>query len=71
MTDRSTQQPIVDRIRARMAERGISQAELSRLSGIAGSHLSTYLAGRRYMRADTVERIAEALDCDLDLVPRQ
>ena len=61
---------ILPRLRARIAERGLSLADLARHTGIARSNLSTYLAGHRRMRTDTLERLADALDCDLDLVPR-
>ena len=49
----------------------VSQAELARRTGIAPSNLSRLLGGRGgNPTLETITRVADALDCDLVLVPR-
>lgn len=50
-------------------QRGLSQEELSGLAGIARSHLAMIENGRKNANADTLWRIADALDMRLsDLI---
>ena len=64
------QQQVSERVKQRMTEQGVSQRELSRRCEIATSNLSAYLSGKKQMRADTLQRIADALGCDINLEPR-
>ena len=52
--------------------RHLSQAELARLCGTTQSAIARLERGARPPRLDTLARIAEALDCSLDvtLTPR-
>lgn len=58
-------------VRLRVA-RQLSQAELARLCGTTQSAIARLERGARPPRLDTLARIAEALDCHLDvrLTPR-
>ena len=48
-------------------KRGLSQAELSRLSGVNASTIGMLEAGaREYPRLDTAQKLANALRCRLD-----
>lgn len=53
-----------EKIRSRMAELGISQAELARRSGLTTSHISYLVRGERGQRLDrnTVTRLCKGLD---------
>lgn len=49
-----------------MAERGITQKQLSKLSGITESSISRYLHGTQHPRMDIVVNIAKALHVETD-----
>lgn len=49
------------KLRALREQKGISQAELARLTGIAPAQLSRYEVGRSIPRSDVISRIAQAL----------
>lgn len=51
----------IDNVTQLMKERGISQAELSRRTGLPRSSISQYLAGKNVPRRKALEQIAEAL----------
>lgn len=55
-----------DVARIRLA-RQLSQAELARLCGTTQSAIARLERGSRPPRLDTLARIAEALDCSLDV----
>ena len=55
-----------DVTRLRLA-RQLSQAELARLCGTTQSAIARLERGSRPPRLDTLARIAEALDCSLDV----
>jgi DNA-binding XRE family transcriptional regulator len=57
----------------RRAARGLSQRELAGLVGTTQSAIARLESGGRPPRIDTLLRIAEALDCDLqvELIPRE
>jgi transcriptional regulator with XRE-family HTH domain len=63
---------IADRVAERRKELGLSQAELAELVGTTQSAIARLESGGRPPRIDTLLRIAEALDCDLqvELRPR-
>jgi len=49
-------------------ERGMSQADLARKSGIGTSQIANIVRGNiKYPRFDTMEAIADALEISLDL----
>jgi DNA-binding XRE family transcriptional regulator len=57
----------------RRAARGLSQRELAGLVGTTQSAIARLESGGRPPRIDTLLRIADALDCDLqvELIPRE
>jgi transcriptional regulator with XRE-family HTH domain len=55
-----------ERLKKAMAERNISQAELSVLTGIGRSSISQYLSGKNQPKDATIKKLAEALDCSAD-----
>ena len=64
---------IADKVAERRVERGLSQRELAELCGTTQSAIARLERGGRPPRIDTLLRVAEALDCDLEveLVPRR
>ena len=54
-------------VAAERARRGVSQAELAALCGTTQSAIARIEAGRRPPRIDTLLRIANALDCALEV----
>ena len=62
---------IAEKVSSRRVERNLSQRELAELCGTTQSAIARLERGGRPPRIDTLLRIAEALDCDLnvDLVP--
>jgi predicted transcriptional regulator len=63
---------IADKVSERRIEMNLSQRELAELCGTTQSAIARLERGGRPPRIDTLLRIAEALDCDLqvELVPR-
>ena len=56
----------------RKAERqGITRYRIAKAAGVHQSQLSRLLAGEKRPRLDTAERIAEALGCEVRLVPKK
>ena len=49
---------------------GLTQAEVSRATGIAVSNLSTIESGKVDIRLSTLERILDALDLEIRFVPK-
>ena len=58
---------IADRVAERRKELGLSQAELAELVATTQSAIARLESGGRPPRIDTLLRIAEALDCDLQV----
>lgn len=50
-------------LKAAMAAKNISQAELADLSGISKSGISQYLSGKFQPKEKIINKLAEALDC--------
>ena len=68
-------QPILDAL-ARNLKRelkagGLKQQDLAKLTGIAGSHISSYCNGKHEMGAVTLKKIADALGVSLDTLMAQ
>jgi transcriptional regulator with XRE-family HTH domain len=63
---------IADQVAAQRRARGLSQAELAALCGTTQSAIARLEGGGRPPRIDTLQRLANALDCDLhvELRPR-
>lgn len=55
-----------DRLLRIMRHKGISQTELSVMTGISQPQLSLYIRGKRSPSFYAVDKIAYALDCSLD-----
>ena len=62
---------IAEKVAERRVEKNLSQRELAELVGTTQSAIARLERGGRPPRIDTLLRIAEALDCDLqvELVP--
>jgi ribosome-binding protein aMBF1 (putative translation factor) len=58
---------IADDVAARRAQRGLSQRELAELTGTTQSAIARLESGGRPPRIDTLLRIANALDCELNV----
>ncbi len=65
-------QSIADQVYQQRIARQLSQAELAELCGTAQSAIARLERGERPPRIDTLQRIADALDCELvlTLAPR-
>lgn len=55
-----------ERIKMLMLERGLTQKELAKLSGITEASLSKYLSGERVPRIDVIVNLANALKVTTD-----
>jgi transcriptional regulator with XRE-family HTH domain len=58
---------IADQVAERRRARGLSQADLAELCGTTQSAIARLEAGGRPPRIDTLLRLANALDCDLEI----
>lgn len=57
-------------LRARRVQAGLSQTGLAMRTGIDQAHISRYERGIARPQAGTLVRLADALGCDVVLVPR-
>lgn len=55
-----------ERIKMFMKEKGLSQKELAKLSGITEASMSKYLSGERTPRIDVIVNLANALQITTD-----
>ena len=62
---------IAGQVADRRQELGLSQRELAELTGTTQSAIARLESGGRPPRIDTLLRIAEALDCDLEVELRR
>ena len=58
---------VAEQVAEQRRGRGLSQQELARLTGTTQSAIARLESGGRPPRIDTLLRIANALDCDLDV----
>jgi transcriptional regulator with XRE-family HTH domain len=58
---------IADQVAERRRELGLSQQELAELTGTTQSAIARLESGQRPPRIDTLLRIANALDCELEV----
>ena len=49
-----------------MYDKGVTQSELSEMTGITQSNISNYITGRKTPSFYTVDKIARALDCSIE-----
>lgn len=63
--------PVGQQIRTIVAQRGMTQRELSIASGVCESHLNTILKGHTTPKVRTLERIAEAIEHEVTLTPKK
>lgn len=61
---------IQEQILAARKFRGITAKELALRAGIPATQICVIEKGRARPRSDTIEAIAEALDCEIRLLPR-
>lgn len=61
---------IHEQLRAYRKFRKITAREVAKRSGISYSTISSIERGHTKPLADTIEALAEALDCDVRLIPR-
>src|SRR6476469_3542155 len=61
---------VAGQVAAQRAARGLSQAELAELTGTTQSAIARLESGRRAPRVDTLLRVANALDCELEVTLR-
>ncbi|PTA67377.1 helix-turn-helix domain-containing protein [Deinococcus arcticus] len=66
-----TDELIRQRIRVRMQERGLTQAELARQLGIKPPSLAQILSGRRGRVPESLLNVLQALDLQLDALSAQ
>ena len=57
-----------ERIRQLRSERGISQVELAEMAGLIQPHIVRIEQGRYSVGLDTLQAIAKALGCTVDIV---
>ena len=56
-----------ERLKKAMDDQGITQAELSALTGISKSGISQYLSGKNLPKGNIVDKLESALDCNLTI----
>ena len=61
---------IADQVVAQRLARGLSQQELAQLCGTTQSAIARLESGGRPPKIDTLLRIADALDCELEVALR-
>jgi transcriptional regulator with XRE-family HTH domain len=64
-------QDIASRLREARENRGFSQRELARRSGVPQSHISKIEANAVDLRVSSLAVLAHALDLELTLIPRR
>lgn len=70
MTDQQWMQEFAKKLRYKMNARGVSQKELSQLSGVSEATISRYLTGEQPPKFLSVIKIAKALNASvLELKP--
>lgn len=62
------QEKFADRLRALMKRRGVSQAELSRATGVAQAHLCRYLKNDREPMYDNARELADFFGVSVDFI---
>lgn len=66
--DYEARRRIGDRIRQLRTERGISQVELAEKTGLVQPHIVRIEQGRYSVGFDTLQAIAKALNCTVDVI---
>lgn len=60
-----------ERIATLRKEKGMTQQDLADVTGLLRNHISRIEQGRYSVGFDTLQSIADALDADIRIVPRQ
>ena len=68
--DYEARKRIGERIRQLRTERGISQVELAERAGLIQPHIVRIEQGRYSVGLDTLQAIAKALGCTVDIVTK-
>jgi transcriptional regulator with XRE-family HTH domain len=63
--------PLPDQLYVKRKLRGLSQAALAELAGMTTKHYQRIETGHVVPRIDTVQALADALDCELTLKAKQ
>ena len=71
MTKEEQRQRIGQRIADLRKGQGLTQNDLASMTGMQRNHISRIEAGKHSVGFDTLQAIAEALDADIRIVPRQ
>ena len=66
LTEQECKREFAVRLRSRMRREHISQTELSSMTGIAQSAISTYITGTSMPSFYNIDKIAKALNCSVD-----
>lgn len=61
---------ITEQLKRARTIRGISATELSRATGVTNGTISRIEAGKHNPTAETIEKLCEALQCDIVIYPR-
>lgn len=67
MTEEECRKEFGIRLRKLMFRKGVTQAELSDMTGIQQSALSNYITGKTSPSFYNVDKIAKALECSVDI----
>lgn len=71
MNKEQERQRMGERIATLRKEKGMTQQDIADVTGLLRNHISRIEAGRYSVGFDTLQAIAEALDADIRIVPRQ
>lgn len=71
MNKEQERQRMGERIATLRKEKGMTQQNLADVTGLLRNHISRIEQGRYSVGFDTLQAIADALDADIRIVPRQ
>lgn len=71
MNKEQERQRMGERIATLRKEKGMTQQDLADVTGLLRNHISRIEQGRYSVGFDTLQSIADALDADIRIVPRQ
>lgn len=66
ITDEEFKQEFSSRLRRVMYRKGITQIDLSEMTGISQPRISSYVSGKTFPSFYSIDRIAKALKCSTD-----
>lgn len=68
MTEEEYKRELGIRLRQMMEHRGVTQNDLSEMTGLSQAQISSYVTGKVSPSFYVIDRIAKALDCSSDLL---